>query len=160
MWALCVLTATFFVDGRVRGHQRGRPLVCVWRTESKPNNPGRQGETVATDGSEDEPPELEQSTPLEGTSAEAVSFAVLLRMSPLPSLTRFVHKSSTLAHEIFLSQARMVEAIDSLSRKVEYLSRALRAPVPITGGPAVDSSPQYAPSLSLPPRFFFPFLSS
>lgn len=35
-------------------------------------------------------------------------------------------QSTTLAHEIFLSQAKMVEAIDSLSRKVDYLSRLVR----------------------------------
>ncbi|ORY81781.1 concanavalin A-like lectin/glucanase domain-containing protein [Leucosporidium creatinivorum] len=62
------------------------------------------GEPVATDGSDDAP-EVQQAEPLEGTSEEA---------------------STTLAHEIFLSQAKMVEAIDSLSRKVDYLSRLVR----------------------------------
>ncbi|KAI5481928.1 Legume-like lectin [Pseudohyphozyma bogoriensis] len=54
----------------------------------------------------DEPKEPSRSAePLEGTSDDA---------------------SDSLAHEIFLSQAKMVEAIDALSRRVELLTRSLR----------------------------------
>ncbi|KAL8280013.1 hypothetical protein RQP46_007594 [Phenoliferia psychrophenolica] len=52
----------------------------------------------------DEPVEDRTKHPLEGTSDDAIT---------------------SLAHEIFLSQARMVEAIDALARRVEYLSRSV-----------------------------------
>ncbi|GAA6016735.1 hypothetical protein JCM11491_000224 [Sporobolomyces phaffii] len=54
----------------------------------------------------EEPVEAPSAEPLEGTTDEAIP---------------------TLTHEIFLSQAKMVEAIDALSRKVESLSHTVSA---------------------------------
>lgn len=84
------------------------------------------------------PPKVD-AAPLEGTTEDPVRPA--LRAAPGLLLT-CSFQVSTLAHEIFLwvssllnpvlsltllssSQARMVEAIDSLSRRVELLSRTL-----------------------------------
>ncbi|GAA5865817.1 hypothetical protein JCM1840_006260 [Sporobolomyces johnsonii] len=84
-----------------------------------------EGDPAAASGT-DEPPEQAQSEPLEGTSDEAIP---------------------TLTHEIFLSQARMMEAIDALARKVESLSHLVSqsarsggsapAPPPVAGAPAI-----------------------
>ncbi|KAM0752451.1 concanavalin A-like lectin/glucanase [Meredithblackwellia eburnea MCA 4105] len=67
--------------------------------------------TAPPPATSDEPPEERQPHILEGTVEDAVS---------------------SLAHEIFLSQARMVEAIDALARRVETLARHMgqgRGPV-------------------------------
>ncbi|GAA6060111.1 hypothetical protein JCM10212_003519 [Sporobolomyces blumeae] len=71
----------------------------------------------------EEPVEIFSDEPLEGTTDDAIP---------------------TLTHEIFLSQAKMVEAIDALSRKVESLSHTVSqvargssstgSSVPITSG--------------------------
>ncbi|CEQ39471.1 SPOSA6832_01012, partial [Sporobolomyces salmonicolor] len=84
-----------------------------------------EGDPAAVAGT-DEPPEQVQSEPLEGTSDDAIP---------------------TLTHEIFLSQARMMEAIDALARKVESLSHLVSqsarsggsapAPPPVAGAPII-----------------------
>ncbi|KAK4702502.1 hypothetical protein P7C70_g3723, partial [Phenoliferia sp. Uapishka_3] len=74
----------------------------------------------------DEPAELRQKQPLEGTSDDAVSPQKSTSNLCQAIDSSFPHQQvSSLAHEIFLSQARMVEAIDALARRVEYLSRNL-----------------------------------
>ncbi|GAA6006880.1 hypothetical protein JCM10207_009125 [Rhodosporidiobolus poonsookiae] len=72
----------------------------------------------------EEPVEKPASEPLEGTSEEGIP---------------------TLTHEIFLSQARMVEAIDALARKIESMSNTLsqlaRSGGLARGAPVVPAPP-------------------
>lgn len=73
--------------------------------------------------------------PLAGTSDDPVSPTSVQRSSPnIPHVLELIplglvhnlQKAINFEHEIFLSQARMMEAIDALARKVEDLSQELK----------------------------------
>jgi hypothetical protein len=64
----------------------------------------------------------------------------------LSQLIHITYQTTTLAQEIFVSQARMMEAIDGFSRRLDYLGNLIR---PLTRS-AVPAGPNQGRTMSDP----------